>query len=139
MKKSSLAQKYVKYLIKNPLLFLLCVGIGTGMFLYLTLSTKLPIIRTYNAHMNFSGESCCLTIDSEDQVAPEVIYVYQDKYQHVITLPVEKTEMRDGQTVFYTRMPEKQTLEGITAWPWVDVPVEKTSLFMRIFARGGRG
>lgn len=126
------ANLFVKITAKNPATFIGVVLLGTFILLFLTISTKINVVRTYEA--SFDGQK--IRIKNELIKMPKIIYVYSDKNESVYSVNVNgNVEYDSNSTIVNIEDLEiNPDLEHIK----VDIPVDETSLFSRVFLRGGR-
>ena len=127
---STFQKRYLKYVIKSPLAFYSFLALGMLLFVCMAFMIKLDVIESHSA--NLSGNTVTLA-GTADPVS-STVYLYQDRSEKVYKLTVEKIEHQNGCTIFI--------IDGIQAafLPreiTIDIVVQRQTLFLRIFAKGG--
>lgn len=121
---------YVKYLIKNPLIFYLFLLIGAALFLFMTISLKLDVTQT--TECKISGNT--ITISGEIKPVSEVIYLYTDRNDKIHKLTIESVLSQNGQTVIVFT-----NIAGLSREMKMDFVIAQQTLFERIFLEAGKG
>lgn len=91
MKKSKIIGLYTKYIVKSPVLYSLFVAIGIGLFLYITLSCKVEVIKTYEGTCVPNGVMMNELVD----VNCDHAYVYFSKGLEVTKKNIQHVEHID--------------------------------------------
>lgn len=124
-------RKYLKYIVKSPILFWAYMGIFLIFFLLMTTHLKLEVRNAYDAEI-VGGEISILT-ESEIEFLDRKIYTYKDKNQKVTLFKVASSEYKEG--VMYIYLCEDQTqLSGEIV---VELISGKVSLFNSILLKAG--
>ena len=128
-----LANTYVKYVAKKPVLFLGLLIVSVAIIMILTLTTKTNLVVTYDAVID---EEC---IRVNDAVTPckNFLYVYSNRNEYVYRIEMTDRHYDEDSTTFSVIITDELTQlkqQDIQ----VDIPVKEISLFERIFLRGGK-
>jgi len=132
MKKKT-ANLYVKLTAKTPILFLSLIVLSVWIIVYITMTTQVDVIKTYEAKV----ENNKLVILEAGTVIPERIYFYENRDEAVYELRVTRDEVTYDGTAMVVPLDEVlfETESGTVK---ADIPVKKISLFRRVFLQGGR-
>jgi len=132
MKKKT-ANLYVKVTAKTPALFLSLIVLCVWTIVYITMTTQVDVIKTYEAKV----ENNKLVILEADAVLTDRIYFYENRDEAVYELQVKQEEIAyDGTSMV---VPLGNVLfEPESGAVKADIPVKKISLFRRVFLQGGR-
>lgn len=132
MKKKT-ANLYVKMTAKTPVLFLSLIVLSVWMIVYITMTTEVDVIKTYEAKV----ENNKLVIFEADAFFPDRIYFYENRDEAVYELRVKQEEITYDGTTMVVSLGEMM-FEPETGAVKADIPVEKISLFRRVFLQGGK-
>lgn len=128
-KHSKFTQFHVKYVIKKPFVFYGFLGLGIGLFLYLSLTVKLDVVRSVPAEV--SGHQ--VTLEGEHDLTTGVMYLYCDRNDQVYKLQAVCCSYEDGNTV--CTVEENYGLSGKMD---ADLVLGSETLLRRIFVKAGR-
>lgn len=127
------ANLFVKMTAKSPLLFLGLILLSVVIILYITLTTEVDVIQTYEAKV----EGNTLMISQVNRQNLSKLYVYENREKAVYCLEPEEEEI-EWSTTGVKVFPGEDFFDGETDFVKVDIPVRKISLFRRVFLQGGK-
>lgn len=138
--KNSVGRAYTRLLTSTPIVFILFIWTGAVLFLFITLTTKIDVIRTYQAEIiKIEGELLALSIKA-DGITAGSAYLYSNKNEAVYPIFIERTERSNDKMVLYMDINDQKVLRAIQSKDiFVDVPQGKESLLYRIVIKGGKG
>ena len=124
-------QRYLKYVVKSPLLFTFYMAVFVTVFLIMTNSLQLEVRKSYVAQI----------FDNEVHIAAEMplvmlddkIYAYTDKNREVFIFLVASTDYKDGTANLIL----SESQEKITGAATVEIISEQNTLFETIFTKAG--
>jgi hypothetical protein len=125
---------YVKYLIKTPLLFYLFFSIGAILFVYMTISVRIDVMKTYDA----SYKDGVITIAANENIITEKIFVYSNRNEKIYGVHIDKVVNEEDRMYIYVAQGDdafEKLLDDIK----VDMVIGKQSLLERIFVKAGKG
>ncbi|CAH1209526.1 hypothetical protein PAECIP111893_03046 [Paenibacillus plantiphilus] len=127
------ANLYVRFTAQNPLPFIGFVALAVLSLFVLTMSTKLNVINTYDGVMN---NQTIVISDHEIANMPSKVYVYTNRNEKVYPMQMTSEVQYDaGNTILYV---EGSGSESDLGHVKVDVPIGETTLFERVFLKGGK-
>lgn len=132
MKKRT-ANLYVKMTAKSPVLFLVLIFLSVIIILYITLSTEVDVIQTYDVRL----EDNKITVPETMHYKPEKIYIYENRNNAIYSIPVESKDIAYDDTsiiILIKQNPFENELTDVK----VDIPIKKVTLFKRVFLQGGK-
>jgi hypothetical protein len=136
-KKSIWGIRYIRWMTRTPWPFLGFVGLGIGLFLYLMLSTKIEVIKTYSAQVIQNQTQITVGI-KEDLITDAIVYIYSNKNEAVYPVSIVKTENVSPQTLLYFDDNGQKVLSALLGKElFIDITQRKESLLYQIFVRGG--
>jgi len=125
---------YIKYTAKKPILFFMMIGTFLFSILFISLTTKTNLVKSYSGTM--VGNS--IIIDTEIKTIPYKIYAYSNKNEAVYMINIRNVERQNNKTVLfignYTELPDLISAHNI----YIDIPQNEISLFERVFLRGSK-
>lgn len=127
------ANLFVKMTAKSPLLFLGLILLSVVIILYITLTTEVDVIQTYDAKV----EGNTLMISQVNRQNLSKLYVYENREKAVYCLEPEEGDIDWDGTGMLVSL-EEPLFEPETDFVKVDIPVRKISLFRRVFFQGGK-
>ena len=127
------ANLFVKMTAKSPLLFLGLILLSVVIILYITLTTEVDVIQTYDAKV----EGNTLMISQVNRQNLSKLYVYENRERAVYCLEPEEGDIDWDGTGMLVSL-EEPLFEPETDFVQVDIPVRKISLFRRVFLQGGK-
>lgn len=127
------ANLFVKMTAKSPLLFLGLILLSVVIILYITLTTEVDVIQTYDAKV----EGNTLMISQVNRQNLSKLYVYENRERAVYCLEPEEGDIDWDGTGMLVSL-EEPFFEPETDFVKVDIPVRKISLFRRVFLQGGK-
>lgn len=127
------ANLFVKMTAKSPLLFLGLILLSVVIILYITLTTEVDVIQTYDAKV----EGNTLMISQVNRQKLSKLYVYENREKAVYCLEPEEGDIDWDGTGMLVSL-EEPLFEPETDFVKVDIPVRKISLFRRVFLQGGK-
>ena len=127
------ANLFVKMTAKSPLLFLGLILLSVVIILYITLTTEVDVIQTYDAKV----EGNTLMISQVNRQNLSKLYVYENRERAVYCLEPEEGDIDWDGTGMLVSL-EEPLFEPETDFVKVDIPVRKISLFRRVFLQGGK-
>lgn len=126
-----MGRKYLKYVVKSPIVFGTYMGVFLLIFLIMTNSLQLEVRKSYNAEIN--GKEIRIISQSEIDLVDYKVYVYEDRNQEVLSFDVASTEYSEG-VMCISLCKEQDKISGDVT---VEVIAGKTSLFQTIFTKAG--
>ncbi|MGF7048142.1 hypothetical protein J2T13_002649 [Paenibacillus sp. DS2015] len=127
------ANMYVKLTAKNPVPFIGIVALAVLSLLFLTMSTKLSIINTYDGKMD---KQKIVISNHVITNIPGKVYVYTNRNEKVYPMQTtDKVKYDAGATIIYVEGSENDPDIGNVK---IDVPIGETTLFERVFLKGGK-
>lgn len=131
MKKKS-ANLYVKLTAKSAILFVLLILLSVTFILYITINTKVDVVRTYEGRI----EGNQIIINNIRHYKLDKIYVYVNRNESVYTVDINKNLTFDNNCMIIDYDVDKfQFTSNLVK---VDIPIKKVTLFERVFMRGGK-
>ena len=127
------ANLFVKLTAKSPLLFLGLILLSVVIILYITLTTEVDVIQTYDAKV----QGNTLMISQVNRQNLSKLYVYENREKAVYCLEPEEEEI-EWSTTGVKVYPGEDFFDWETDSVKVDIPVRKISLFRRVFLQGGK-
>ena len=125
--------KCINKIAKNSFVFFSIVIISITLILILSISIKTDNIITKEA--SISNNIIC--IETEVKIDGDNIFVYSDRNEKVHIIRIEEFYYKDGCTYIVAN-----SNDVLGAWNLakinVDIPVGQSTLFERIFIRGGK-
>lgn len=121
---------YVKYIIKNPVLFYSYLILCLCVFLGLSLTLRLDVTDTVSGIS--SGES--ITVNGIYPGISDEIYVFKDTNDRIIKCKVTDTLISGSSTVINTEDPIE--FQGSVS---AEIKTGEITLFKRIFINAGKG
>lgn len=132
MKKKTV-NRYVYLTVKTPYLFLALILLSILALLYITLSTKVDVVQTYDAKI----EDDKIIICEVGEYCPQKIYIYENRDRAIYHLEVQPGTVEYVDENMIIPMGELQ-FERETNFVKVDIPIKEITLFRRVFLQGGR-
>lgn len=129
-----LINTYVTYTSKKPLIVISVILLGMFLILYMTLSTKTNIIKTYNG--SISGNS--VTISAKLDKIPDMLYIYKDRNEAIYSVKVVNAEHKAKATVIAVSTDSQTVPFKESDHIKVDIPIGEITLFERVFLKGGK-
>lgn len=138
-KRSILGRKYIRLITSSPRLFITFVLFGVVLFLFLTLTTRIDVIKTYSAEV-FSVESeIALSIKASD-IPVGSAYIYSNKNEAVFSVFIENVESIKDNVILHFSNDERDIIQFLSTQNiYIDIPQGKETLLYRIFVKGGKG
>ena len=138
--KNVLGRKYVRLMTGSPYPYLLFLAGLIALFLFLTLSTKVEVVRMYPVELVAADGVTTLAVDVAD-IPVGTAYVYANKNQAVYPVRIQRTEPHgDGLRLYLN---EDQTADVLRSFGdqrlYLDVPQGKVALLYLILVKGGKG
>jgi len=125
---------YIKYTAKKPILFFTMIGVFLFSILFISLTTKTNIVKSFSGTM--VGNS--VIIETEININPYRIYAYVNRNEAVYMIDVNNIKLQNNKTVLlignYMELPELISAKNI----YIDIPFNEISLFERVFLRGSK-
>ena len=121
---------YVKYIIKNPVLFYSYLILCLGLFLSLSLTLKLDTTTAVSA--DIIGDS--IMINGEYPGISDEIYVFKDRNDRILKCKITDTIINGSTTVIKTE--ELIEFQGSS---FAEIKTGEETLFRRIFINAGKG
>ena len=131
---SNFQKRYLKYVIKSPLLFYAFLALGMLLFVCLSLWIRLDVIETYAATL--SGNT--VTVHEALAPASPTVYLYENRNDKIYKLDYRHIDRQSGATIF-TIDAGSDAAAALPRDISVDVTVRQQTLLQRIFAKGGTG
>jgi len=134
-KKSTLGRKYMKLITGSSGFFITFVLWGLILFLFLTITTRVDVVKTYLVEPITVESGITLLIKNSD-VSVGSAYLYSNKNEVVYPVLIEKVEpTREGSTL-YLNTDGLNIIKSLgTADMFIDIPQGKETLLSRIFTR----
>lgn len=136
MENSKFKMLYVKYAIKTPLIFYLFIFGGVCLFIYLTLTVRLDVLKSFPAKC----ESNSVIVYSDiSEIECQKLYLYRNRNAKVVVVRVENmTIVDDGVTIFTVLAQDIPLLSEVSGDITAEVATYSESLLKRIFVKAGR-
>lgn len=127
------ANLFVKMTAKNPLLFLLLILLSVLFLFGVTLTTKVDVIKTYN--VKIENDKICIQ-NASDFMLDEV-YVYENRNEAVYKIKIEP-EMVSRENNSLEISVNQLSFIPQSDYVYIDIPIQKITLFRRVFIQGGK-
>mgnify|MGYP000909501848 CR=1 FL=1 len=138
--KNVIGRKYVRLMTGSPFPYLVFLAGLIALFLFLTLSTKVDLIKTYQIKAMEVDGTPVLSVAAAD-IPVGRAFLYANKNQNVYPVHIQRTETHEDGTFLY--------LEGSRIWDdlrslgdqtlYLDVPQGEATLLYFILVKGGKG
>lgn len=130
---SKFQQLYVKYLIKNPVLFYGFMALFLAVFLGLSLFIKLDVVKSYSASIN--GNIVSVEGANTELILENKVYYYTNRNEKIYKSEAIDVSYSGGNlSIVITGNEQGEVSGGIS----VDVIVGKQTLLERIFLKAGK-
>lgn len=124
---------YVKMIVKSPFIFLGLIFLCIVALLYITLSTKVDVVKTYEAKIE---DNRIMILEAGPDI-PHNVYIYEDRDKAVYHLEIEPGDVKyDDYNLILSLGDFKFERESDLVK--VDIPIKEITLFRRVFLQGGR-
>lgn len=133
MKKQT-TNKYVKLIVKSPCVFLGLILLCIVALLYITLSTTVDVVKTYEARIE---DNRIIILESGPDI-PRNIYIYEDRDKVVYHLEIEPSDVIKYDDYNLIIPLGDFAIERGCDFVKVDIPIKEITLFRRVFLQGGR-
>jgi hypothetical protein len=122
---------YVKYLIKNPTLYYAFLGFFVAVFLGLSLTIRLDIVKSYPA----TARGSVITVETAENIGlhGNKVYYYTSRNEKINLATIVKSDYADGRLNLF--ISETDRLSGEVT---VDLIIGRQTLLERIFVKAGR-
>ncbi|WBW97919.1 hypothetical protein [Oceanirhabdus sp. W0125-5] len=138
-KKNVLGIKYTRLLTASPTFFIIFVLLGVVLFLFLTITTKVPTIKIYPAKVLSIRKEPVLLIENGHIPIGES-YLYSNRNEVVFSVSIERIENISEGVALYFSSDSKNTITSLSNENlFIEIPQGKESLLYRIFVKGGKG
>ena len=132
----SFSRFYVNHIIKNPFIFYAFLSISISAFVWMSLITKINIMRTYSA--TIVDQKIVLNDTVRDIPIFEEVYVYRDRNEKVIH--ISTSDINRSEDIIYIHLTEAELIELLEFEEVnIDVVIGHRTLLETIFIRAGRG
>lgn len=132
MKKRT-ANLYVKMTAKSPVLFLALIFLSIVIILYITLSTKVDVIQTYDVRL----EDNKIIVPETIHYKPDKVYIYENRNKVVYSIKVNPKDITYDDTSIIIPIKQNPFEHELTDVK-VDIAFKKVTLFERVFLHGGK-
>ena len=137
--KFSIEKFSIKYIVKKPIIYFLTVFMGISLFVSLTLTTQVPIMKTYIAKIDIGKDKIVLILADELVYrSMDTIYFYIDKELSVYKI-CDYSFSDKGIIVTNTSEMASIIQNCNTSSVNIDIKQGEISLFKQIFIKGGKG
>jgi hypothetical protein len=126
-------QLYVKYLIKNPALFYGFIGLFLIIFLVLSLSIKLDVVKSYPA--SIAGNVISVESANAEAISGNKVYYYTNRNEKIYKSEANDISADDGEIKIVITGNEQGEISGEIN---IDLVVGKQALLERIFVKAGK-
>jgi hypothetical protein len=126
-------QLYVKYLIKNPALFYGFIGLFLIIFLVLSLSIKLDVVKSYPA--SITGNVISVESANAETILGNKVYYYANRNEKIYKSEANDVSADGGEIIIVITGNEQGEISGEIN---VDLVVGKQPLLERIFVKAGK-
>lgn len=127
------ANLFVKMTAKSPLLFLLLILLSVLFLFGVTLTTKVDVIKTYN--VKIENDKIC--IQNASDFMPDEVYVYENRNEAVYKVKIEP-EMVSRENNSLEISVNQLSFIPQSDYVYIDIPIQKITLFRRVFIQGGK-
>lgn len=127
------ANLFVKMTAKSPLLFLLLILLSVLFLFGVTLTTKVDVIKTYN--VKIENDKIC--IQNASDFMPDEVYVYENRNEAVYKVKIEP-EMVSWENNSLEISVNQLSFIPQSDYVYIDIPIQKITLFRRVFIQGGK-
>ncbi len=127
------ANLFVKMTAKSPLLFLLLILLSVLFLFGVTLMTKVDVIKTYN--VKIENDKIC--IQNASDFMPDEVYVYENRNEAVYKIKIEP-EMVSRENNSVEISVNQLSFIPQSDYVYIDIPIQKITLFRRVFIQGGK-
>ena len=151
LKQSRIGRTYIRLVTKSSFFFPGFVLIGVAIILFITINTKIDVIKTYQMNIGKNGSEYALFFDNQIN-SPSInkIFIYETKNEAVyqVNNVVNITKSTKGSISSKTELSfDLSSSDDIALKEFLkkhigtqvkaDIPIKKISLLERIFTKGG--
>lgn len=137
-KKNISARKYTRLVTSSPGLFIAFILFSLALLLFLTLSTKIDVIRTYNAEIMIKDGETALLVKA-DNISSGTAYIYSNKNEDVYPVFIERMEgLTEGYALYFSSDGQNTIRSFSSTSIFIDIPHGKQTLLYHIFVNGGK-
>ena len=137
MKRSMYEKKICKFICENDReksAFVFIAYLIKRFFLFgVTLTTKVDVIKTYN--IKIENDKIC--IQNASGIMPDEVYVYENRNEAVYKIKIEP-EMVSRENNSLEISVNQLSFIPQSDYVYIDSPVQKITLFRRVFVQGGK-
>lgn len=142
MKSKKIIRIYMKLMTKSPVLFLSYLIIFVGITLYLTLVTEIDVFNTYTGLIKMQNGKSYIVFDGKLSIDSEKVYTYIDKNSEVYEINIQSVSCDSEKSIYEVNCNNNLItdffIKGNGKEMKVDIPNGKTTLFTRVFLKGGK-
>jgi hypothetical protein len=120
---------YVKFLIKNPLIFYTFLGVVVLVFVWMSLTTRVNVMHSFPA--NIQGNTMVIQEIESETLSSETLYYYTNRNEKIYQTRV--SGLTETETGLVIEMSEANLSGDVTA----DLVVGSETLLERIFVKAG--
>jgi hypothetical protein len=137
-KSSAFERKFTKVTTGTPIFFVLFIIIGVLLFLGLTLTTKIDVIKSYPAKVIASeGESALLV--TATNIPTGLVYVYSNRNEALYPISVNRTESSGEDLILFLDNNGQDVIKSLLQKEiFIDITQGKKTLLYEIFVKGGK-
>ena len=136
--KNDLGKKYTQLLTGSPWFFITYILIGIMLFLFLTLTTRVEVIKSYLVEISHDQSQIVLLI-KYSKVSANKGYIYSNKNEAIYPVAIKRVEDIRGAVALYLDNEGQELINSLSAQDiYIDLPVENETLLYRIFMKGGK-
>jgi hypothetical protein len=138
--KNALGRKYIRLVTGSPFIYLSFLACMLALFLFLNISTKVDLIKTYQAKLVNVNETPVLAVDSTDFPVGKA-FLYTNKNKNVYPVHIQKAEpYQDGTLLHLDGNQGEDILQSVDSQNlYLDVPQGEATLLYFILVKGGKG
>lgn len=127
--KNKYSRLYIKYIVKNPIIFYSFLAAGIALFLYMTLNLKLEITHSFDTEINGNEVS----FDCGYEYISDTIYLYKDRNEKIYKLKFTKAIAQSGKPVLIIDNPDK-----ISGSYKAELIIGEQTFLEKIFVKAGK-
>lgn len=135
--KKTIAKLYVKYIIKNPVIYFCYIAFGIIILLWLSQSIKITYIEKFQANIIQSDNYYIVQTNAlENHNDIEYLYVYLDENtstQKINNIVIKNNEIHVYDVEVFEYLNLLSNHKEVT----IEIPIGKISLLKKIFFKGG--
>lgn len=130
-KKQTFEKRYLKYVVKSPVLFCTYMVLFVIVFICMTTRLKLDVRKSFEGEIY--GDEIIVAGEIKSHVLEDKVYVYKNKNQKIFVFDIETIEYSTDEMHIFLNEEQDELFGEIT----LEVIDKRNSLFETIFTKAG--